>query len=80
MYDLLFLSLNFSFQNRFLRGFHFKGMKKFIITEQTFSMSLILSMTHNFVDPEGFFLRNYFFFFLGKESDTVKISVYRSLP
>lgn len=63
MYDLLFLSLNFSFQNHFLRGFHFKGMQKFIITEQTFSMSLILGMTHNFVDPEGFFSEKLLFFF-----------------
>lgn len=78
MYDPSFLSLNFSFQNCFLWGFYFKVMKKFIIIEKTFSMSLILSMTHKFVDPVGYFLRNSFFFFSFQMRS--KIPVYQSPP
>ena len=63
MYDLLFLSLIVLFQNHILRGFYLKERKKFVITEQTFPVSLILSMTHNFVDPLGFFFSEKLLYF-----------------
>lgn len=52
-YNLLFLSLHFSFPNASL-SLPFEKNKKFIITEQTFPVSLIISMTRSFVDLVGF--------------------------